>query len=203
MSRRTFTRAAAGGAVLAMSGAVRVAHAQPAANTAYLMTYFTESPNMVGADYGLHLAVSRDGLNWTPLNQNNPVVTPTAGDLGLRDPFVFRKQDGTFVVVATDLRGTDFTRNSQYLHVWDSTNLTSFSGYRRVRMHTLNTHTWAPIPESIGSNPRWIRRTSAVVKPACGNATRASARKVSKDCSGRSSSGCTRRIADTTAGTPP
>lgn len=144
MSRRTFTRAAAAGAVLAMSGAARVAHAQPAANTGYLMTYFTESPNMVGADYGLHLAVSRDGLNWTPLNQNNPVVTPTQGDLGLRDPFVFRKQDGTFVVVATDLRGTDFTKISQYLHVWDSTNLTSFSGYRRVRMHTLNTHTWAP-----------------------------------------------------------
>jgi non-reducing end alpha-L-arabinofuranosidase len=115
-----------------------------AANSAYVMAYFTESPQMVGADYGLHLAVSQDGLNWTPLNGNNPVVTPTAGDLGLRDPFVFRKQDGTFVVVATDLRGTDFSKNSQYLHVWDSTNLTSFTGYRRLHMHTLNTHTWAP-----------------------------------------------------------
>lgn len=115
-----------------------------AANTAYAMTYFTESPQMRGANYGLHLAVSTDGLNWTPLNQNNPVVTPTAGTLGLRDPFAFRKQDGTFVVLATDLNGTDFSQNNQYLHVWDSTNLTSFTGYRRVRMHTLNTHTWAP-----------------------------------------------------------
>lgn len=143
LSRRTFTRAAV--AAAALTGTAGVARAAPrAANTAYLMTYFTESPNMVGADYGLHLAVSRDGLNWTPLNQNNPVVTPTAGELGLRDPFVYRKQDGTFVVLATDLRGTDFTRTSQYLHVWDSTNLTSFTGYRRIRMHTLNTHTWAP-----------------------------------------------------------
>ncbi|OLF09719.1 alpha-L-arabinofuranosidase [Actinophytocola xinjiangensis] len=147
INRRMFTRGAVAGAAVLMSGAGRTALAQPtaAANTAYLMTYFTESPNMVGANYGLHLAVSRDGLNWTPLNQNNPVATPTAGELGLRDPFILRRQDGTFVVVATDLNGTDFQRVSQYLHVWDSQNLTSFTGYRRIRMHTwANTHTWAP-----------------------------------------------------------
>ena len=34
-----------------------------------------------------------------PLNQNNPVVTPTGGTGGLRDPFILRKQDGTFVVL--------------------------------------------------------------------------------------------------------
>jgi hypothetical protein len=115
-----------------------------AANTAYVWAYFTESPQMQAADYGLHLAVSTDGLNWTPLNQNAPVTTPTAGQMGLRDPFILRKQDGTFVVLATDLRGTNFGLNSQFLHVWDSTNLTSFTGYRRIQMHTLNTHTWAP-----------------------------------------------------------
>ena len=115
-----------------------------AANSAYVFAYFTESPNQTAANYGLHLAVSTDGLNWQPLNQNNPVVTPTAGTLGLRDPFILRKQDGTFVILATDLNGTDFSQNNQYLHVWDSTNLTSFTGYRRVRMHGLNTHTWAP-----------------------------------------------------------
>jgi hypothetical protein len=115
-----------------------------AANSAYVMAYFTESPQQQAANYGLHLAVSQDGLNWTPLNQNNPVVTPTAGTLGLRDPFVFRKQDGTFVVLATDLNGTDFGQNNQFLHVWDSVNLTSFTGYRRIRMHGLATHTWAP-----------------------------------------------------------
>ncbi|MBE1583397.1 hypothetical protein ACFPOI_31735 [Nonomuraea angiospora] len=56
-------------------------------------------------------AVSRDGLNWTPLNQNNPVVTPTAGQQGPRDPQVYRnplsssssvadRQDGTFRVTS-------------------------------------------------------------------------------------------------------
>ncbi|ATE53557.1 glycoside hydrolase family 43 protein [Actinosynnema pretiosum] len=111
---------------------------------AYVMGYFTESPGMTGANYGLHLAVSGDGLNWTPLNQNNPVVTPAAGTKGLRDPFILRKQDGTFVVIATDLNGTDFTQKNQYIHAWDSTNLTGFSNYRRLKMHSMDTHTWAP-----------------------------------------------------------
>ncbi|MET8234476.1 hypothetical protein ABZS77_27760 [Micromonospora sp. NPDC005298] len=145
LTRRAFALGALSTAAAA-TGALTLPRAALAApNTAYLMAYFTETPQFLGADYGLHLAVSRDGLNWTPLNQNNPVATPTAGQLGLRDPFVLRKQDGTFVVLATDLKGTNFGLNSQYLHVWDSTtDLTGFTGYRRIRMHTLNTHTWAP-----------------------------------------------------------
>lgn len=143
LTRRSFGQAAVVSG-LAAAGLTALTREALAANTAYLMTYFTESPSFTGADYGMHLAVSRDGLNWTPLNQNNPVVTPTAGELGLRDPFVYRKRDGAFVVLATDLKGTDFSRVSQYLHVWDSTDLTSFTGYRRIRMHTSNTHTWAP-----------------------------------------------------------
>ncbi|KAA9378509.1 alpha-L-arabinofuranosidase [Microbispora cellulosiformans] len=145
LSRRDFTKAALGSAALVTAGAAGFPReAQAATYAAYVFAYFTESPSAQGADYGLHLAVSRDGLNWTPLNQNNPVVTPTAGQLGLRDPQVFRKNDGTFVVIATDLKGTDWNSNSQYLHVWDSVNLTNFTGYRRVRMQTTNDHTWAP-----------------------------------------------------------
>src|SRR4030095_8361338 len=103
----------------ATTAAAVVAGAPPAsaANTAYVMAYFTESPSMQGANYGLHLAVSSDGLNWSPLNQNNAVVTPTQGTLGLRDPFILRKQDGTFVVLATDLNGTDFGQQNQFIHI--------------------------------------------------------------------------------------
>ncbi|XVV15487.1 glycoside hydrolase family 43 protein [Actinoplanes sp. CA-131856] len=147
LTRRDFTRLAAMSALTAATSGAAVLGAPTAAlaaNTAYVFAYFTETPNMSGANYGLHLAVSTDGLNWRPLNQNNPVVTPTAGTLGLRDPFILRKQDGTFVVLATDLNGTDFGQNNQYLHVWDSADLRSFTEYRRVRMHGLATHTWAP-----------------------------------------------------------
>ena len=147
LSRREFTRLATMSALTAAAGGAAVLgtpSAALAANTAFVFGYFTETPNESGDSYALHLAVSADGLNWRPLNQNNPVVTPTAGTLGLRDPFILRKQDGTFVVLATDLRGRIFNQNNQYLHVWDSVDLRSFTGYRRIRMHNLATHTWAP-----------------------------------------------------------
>jgi hypothetical protein len=63
---------------------------------------------------------------------------------GLRDPFIQRRQDGTFAVLATDLKGRVFNLNNQYIHVWDSADLTSFSGYRRVHLHDMATHSWAP-----------------------------------------------------------
>ncbi|WP_217238159.1 glycoside hydrolase family 43 protein [Streptomyces sp. AC555_RSS877] len=143
-SRRLFLGMAAT-VPLAVTGTLTVG-ALPAyaADSAYVMGYFTESTTMLEADYGLHLAVSTDGLRWMPLNQNNPVVTPTEGAGGLRDPFIMRKQDGTFVVLATDLKGTDWNYNSQYIHVWDSADLRTFTGYRRVKLHDMVTHSWAP-----------------------------------------------------------
>ncbi|MFC9424257.1 glycoside hydrolase family 43 protein [Streptomyces sp. NPDC056987] len=143
-SRRLFLGMAAA-TPLAVTGALTLgAGTAHAADSAYVMCYFTESPSGNGTDYGLHLAVSPDSLDWTPLNQNNPLVTPTAGALGLRDPFILRKQDGTFVVLATDLKGTDWSYVSQYVHVWNSTDLRTFTGYHRLKLHDMNTHSWAP-----------------------------------------------------------
>ncbi|MFH0174137.1 glycoside hydrolase family 43 protein [Streptomyces cacaoi] len=140
-SRRLVLGAAAS-VPLALTLGVPSAHA---ADSAYVMGYFTESTSLgAGTDYGLHLAVSTDGLQWMPLNQNNPVVTPTEGALGLRDPFILRKQDGTYVVIATDLKGTDWSYVSQYVHVWNSTDLRTFTGYHRLKLHDMNTHSWAP-----------------------------------------------------------
>lgn len=145
LSRRMFLGTAAT-VPLAATGVLTLgAGTAHAADSAYAMVYFTESNTMLEADYGLHLAVSQDGLNWTPLNQNAPLVTPTQGAGGLRDPFLMRKQDGTFVVLATDLKGTDWNYNSTYIHVWDSADLRTFTGYRRLKLHDMtNTHSWAP-----------------------------------------------------------
>ncbi|GAA4943265.1 hypothetical protein GCM10023238_06450 [Streptomyces heliomycini] len=143
-SRRLFLGAAAATTAALAADLSLGAPPARAADSAYVMGYFTESPNGLGTDYGLHLAVSTDSLNWTPLNQNNPVVTPTAGAGGLRDPFIMRKRDGGFVVLATDLKGTDWGYNSQTIHVWDSADLRSFTHYRRPHLHDMVTHSWAP-----------------------------------------------------------
>ncbi|MFF0079236.1 glycoside hydrolase family 43 protein [Streptomyces canus] len=144
-SRRLFLGMAAT-VPLSLTGALTIGgeSARAAAGSPFVMGYFTESPRGLGTSYGLHLAVSTDGLQWMPLNQNKPVVTPTGGDGGLRDPFILPKRDGTFVVLATDLKGTDWTKKSQVIHVWDSADLRSFDNYRLLKLHEMDTHSWAP-----------------------------------------------------------
>ncbi|MCD0443988.1 glycoside hydrolase family 43 protein [Glycomyces sp. A-F 0318] len=147
LSRRRLLATATAAAAVPFAGASTFLCASPAAaqaNAAYAMSYFKESPNETDDSYALHLAVSADGLQWTPLNQNDPVAVPTAGTGGLRDPFILRKRTGGFVVLATDLKGRVFNLNNQYLHAWDSTDLRSFTGYRRIRVHGMATHSWAP-----------------------------------------------------------
>ena len=118
-----------------------------AADEAYIMGYFAENGNYGAARYALHLAYSYDGLNFVPLNQNNAVAIPTLGNQGLRDPFILRKQDGNFVVIATDMKGIDMMGNrSKYLQCWDSNDgLQTFTNYRLLQVHNWsNTHAWAP-----------------------------------------------------------
>ena len=79
------------------------------------------------------------------LNGGNAVLSSKGiGTSGARDPFVLAKQDGSYVVMATDLNATalnlDFnvaSRNgSRSLLFWDSngSDLTSWSGARLVEV---------------------------------------------------------------------
>lgn len=111
-----------------------------AASAGWVMCYFTENPH----NYDLHLAYSTDALHWTELNDGDPVAHPTLGYEGLRDPFILKKQDGTFVVMATNMHGTNFTQTSPAIHIWDSTDLITFSNYHLVQMNSSNMHAWAP-----------------------------------------------------------
>ncbi|MCW5964471.1 MAG: hypothetical protein KIT83_10570 [Bryobacterales bacterium] len=62
-----------------------------------LFTYFRNN----GED-GLYLATSADGLHWTPLNGDRPLLAPTVGESKLmRDPSIVRGPDGRFHMVWT------------------------------------------------------------------------------------------------------
>lgn len=44
-------------------------------------------------------------MNWDDLNDNNPVLTSTLGEKGVRDPFIIRSPEGDkFYLIATDLK---------------------------------------------------------------------------------------------------
>jgi len=104
----------------------------PEPTSAYLFAHFTgESPR----GEQIYFAVSEDGLNWTDLNNSEPVLVSDLGDKGVRDPSLIRSPDGKkFTLLATDLRiangkGWDAARfhGSTSLVFWESTDLVNWS----------------------------------------------------------------------------
>ena len=66
--------------------------------TAYVFTYFDNSQQ----DAGLLLAYSYDGLTWTSVNDNKPIMRSEVGYNGiLRDPSICQGPDGIFHLVWT------------------------------------------------------------------------------------------------------
>ncbi|NKE55464.1 alpha-L-arabinofuranosidase [Lentzea sp. PSKA42] len=134
-------------AALVVGSAAVPTPAQAATDSAYVMGYFKESLNGSGNVNAVHLAVSDDGLEWTPLNDNNAILTPTAGTKGIRDPFVHRLNDGTWVVLATDIPvGGDFGKANPNIHVWTSPDLVTWSADRLLNVNGANPNSfsWAP-----------------------------------------------------------
>lgn len=87
-------------------------------------TYFTNA---------MHLAYSLDGLNWIPLNNDQPILyskTSTDGDRNKRfvDPYIYRKEDGTFGVVSVDYP-SNYSRN---IIVWDSLDLVNYTNEQNI-----------------------------------------------------------------------
>jgi hypothetical protein len=117
----------------------------------YLFTYFAGEAYEDGEQ--VYFALSRDGLNWTDLNNNRPVLYSTVGAKGVRDPFLLRSAKGDgFWIVATDERiytDGDWVRAqfaaSKGVVVWDSPDLLSWSEPRLVRVARQDAGcTWAP-----------------------------------------------------------
>lgn len=108
----------------------------------YLMGYFTESPGGDDNSWSLHLAVSRDGLEWMPLNQNLAVQDSMISQHGIRDPHFVRLREGGFVVLATDQRNTEDSHPT--IHLWDTADFVVFDNERTAKLHDTGMHTFAP-----------------------------------------------------------
>lgn len=119
---------------------------------AYVWAYFTGD---TGDSERICLAVSEgnDALSWRTLNGGRPLFTSAYGTGGLRDPFIMRKQDGGFVILATDLNVAALNRNfgqaqrtgSRYLEIWESDDLVNWGEQRHTLVSGLQAgNTWAP-----------------------------------------------------------
>src|SRR5690606_12262578 len=122
-----------------------------AEDTAYLFAYFTGQ----GAENErIRYAVSRgnDILDWTVINDDQPVLVSEKGERGLRDPFLVRSPEGDrFYLLATDLNtsttGLEGSQEfgSRYIEVWESTDLVNWSEQRHVLVASENAgNAWAP-----------------------------------------------------------
>lgn len=109
----------------------------------YLLVHFVEDPLEHKEKIYLSLSEGDDPLAWRRLNGGAAVLESTEGTGGVRDPNIVRGPDGTFHILATDLRvwrpeGPDWWefrhRGSLDVVIWDSTDLISWSEPRYVRI---------------------------------------------------------------------
>lgn len=108
---------------------------------AWVLSYFLGQGNSA-EENALYLAYSRDGLHWENLNGGKPAyVVEGIGGNRIRDPFVYRKNDGKFIMIATDwtlwqtpaaISEGYWSNPSPYLIVADSDDLITFKNTRRI-----------------------------------------------------------------------
>lgn len=88
---------------------------------AYLFSHFREKITPDGEQ--VYFALSKDGFNWTQLNNGDPVLTSTMGEKGCRDIDVIRLKTGGFIILTTDL-SIAYRMDENYQVNWKEVNST-------------------------------------------------------------------------------
>lgn len=113
----------------------------------YLFVYFVGNGE---GEERLHFAVSEDGYNFTPLNNNEAVITQTKGKKCVRDPYIFRGQDGCCYIIGTDMKCEEGWESNHALITWKSRDLISWTDEALIDMWEQGedfadtTRAWAP-----------------------------------------------------------
>lgn len=111
----------------------------------YLLVYFSGN---LPEEERIKYAVSDDGYNFVPLNDNNPVVTQTLGTQCARDPFILRGEDGCFYMVATDMKSELGWTSNHAIVTWKSEDLVNWTDETIIDLQDvkspLTNRAWAP-----------------------------------------------------------
>jgi hypothetical protein len=139
---RTFTRLLAIAAVAAASSASLLAQLPPPtpAGGGFLFVTFKNGQDVMAEQ--IYFNLSRDGRNWTTLNDGKPVLVSDVGEKGVRDSCLVRSQDGKqFCLIATDLswaRDRSVSRathaGSRSIVIWESNDLVHWSAPRLAQI---------------------------------------------------------------------
>ncbi|WP_243346978.1 immunoglobulin-like domain-containing protein [Parabacteroides sp. FAFU027] len=111
----------------------------------YLFVYFTNGSEAI------HFALSDDGYNYKALNKNNPVLSSSAisSSGGVRDPHIFRGEDGNYYMVATDMVSALGWDSNRAMVLLKSSNLTDWKSSvvnipNTYPEYSSATQVWAP-----------------------------------------------------------
>ena len=116
--------------------------------TGYLGVFFLGSaPNVY-----FYQSTGNNAASMNPLNGGNPVIVPTLGTKGVRDPSIITsKNDSKYYIIGTDLDIGKTTwdiaqRNgSRSIFVWESTDLVTWTSERLIEVEDASAGmVWAP-----------------------------------------------------------
>lgn len=130
---------------------------------AFLFVHFTNDGKE--DKESIWFSLSYDGLNWTDLGTNEPLLKTNKGTTGIRDPFiVYDKNLKKYFIIATDLCTTkggnwgDFSsRGSKSLFVWETSDLINFSEEKLIKVGIDDAGcVWAPEAVFCKEENKWF-----------------------------------------------
>ncbi len=113
----------------------------------YLFAYFVGNEP---EQERIHFAVSKDGYNFEPLNDNKPVIIQTKGKKCVRDPYIVKGQNGCYYIIGTDMKCTEGWTSNHALVTWKSKDLLTWTDETIIDIRdfggtfTNTTRAWAP-----------------------------------------------------------
>ena len=120
----------------------------------YLFAYFTGNSS---DGQTVHFAVSEDGLHYTALRNNEPVIIPSKGTGAVRDPYIwYNEQDNYYYLICTDMDAADnqwwdncngfiMWRSKDLVHWYDETFINVYDMLQKFNQPVGIVHrAWAP-----------------------------------------------------------
>ena len=114
---------------------------------AYLFAFFTgNNPDQER----IYFSVSKDGYKFKVINKNQPVVISNSGTKCVRDPYIFRGEDGYYYMIATDMKSSLGWSSNRDIISWRSEDLINWTDETIIEIDGTckttkgTTRAWAP-----------------------------------------------------------